>query len=254
MKIWILNIIVIILLIAGVARFSGCEACNGPVATNISMKIDELTTWQPKAIAKDPVGFMTYAVSASDEIVLEMKAAQIGTAQLRASTERKIQANATEYEAVKILFSEFRPAYQEAANAESWPTTVREKSYSEEELRNQVAALGKRFNACQTEKNSLLEFEKKLSSHAAQLEERLADTEATRREFAHQLEVIRMDKASADLDHLTDQLKSQVEGLAKNAHFVKMPVNETTVDELLEEEYQKSRDLEFSELLSMPLE
>lgn len=247
MKNAIANSIAIILLLAIV---TGCDALKGPVATNLDTKIKELTSWQPKAIAQDPVGFMTHAITASDGIVLEMKAAQIGIAQQRAITERRVVSNAAERNAVKALFAEFRTAYQEANTAQTWPKMVQGVCYTEQNLRNQVVALAKRFEVCQGESKRLPEFQARLSSYATQLEQRLIEAQAAKSEFARQLEVVRMNKAVTDLS----ALESQVQALADTASFLENSSGVPTVGQLIENRNANLTDSDFSRLLTMPLE
>lgn len=239
-----------IAIILSLASVTGCDAFKGPVATNIDTKIKELTSWMPKAIAQDPVGFMTHAITASDGIVLEMKAAQIGIAQQRAITDRRIASNTAELNAVKELFAEFRSAYQEASTVQTWPKTVQGVSYTEQSLRNQVTALAKRFEVCQGESKRLPEFQTRLSSYATQLEQRLIEAQAAKSEFARQLEVVRMNKAVTDLA----ALESQVQALVDTASFLENSSGVPTVGQLIENRNANLTDSDFTQLLTMPLE
>lgn len=230
--------------------FVGCDALNGPVATTISTKVKDLTSWSPKAIAKDPVGFMTHAISASDDIVLEMKTAQIGIAQERAATSRKLASNAAELEAVKALLTEFRSAYQEAGAADTWPKMVQGISYTEQDLRNQVTALAKRFEICQKESKRLPEFLERLTSHASQLDQKIIEVQAARSEFTRQLEVVRMNKAITDFS----ALEAQVHALAATASFLENNSGVPSVDQLIENSNARLAESDFAKILTMSLD
>jgi hypothetical protein len=221
-----------------------------PVGTNIDTKLKELTTWTPEAIAKDPLGFVTHATYAADDILLKLKAAQIGMAQQRRSTERKMAASEQDLAAVKALFAEFRTAYQEADSQQTWPKTVHGTAYSETQLRNQVWALGQRYEACLAENKRLPEFHDRLSSYAIELEQRLFDAQAARSEFARQREVLRMNTAMADLS----KLEAQVRGLADTEGFLLANNGTPTVNQLVEGLKHTVTEAEFTELLTMPLE
>ena len=229
---------------------TGCDAQKGPVATNIDARIKELTTWTPKAIAKDPMGFITHATSAADNILLELRAAQIGIAQQRQTTERKLAENERELAAVKKLFAEFRTAYQEASTGQTWPKTVHDTAYSEEELRNQVWALGKRYEAYLAESERLPKFQTRLSSYALQLEQKLLDARTAKSEFARQQEILRMNTAMADLA----ELQTQVNALADTAGFLHDGSSIPTVDQLVEDLNHTVTETEFAEMLTLQLD
>lgn len=246
----IITIILIVVAAFVVIKFTTSEATSGPVATNIQMKIKALTTWDSKSIVKDPVGYMNYAISTAEDIIIELKAANLDFRTQKRATERKIASNADELAAAKKLLSEFRTAYTQGNETQSWPVTLRDQSYTEPELRDKITNFGRYFENHDKEKKRLQTLHTKLAGHESQMEAKLLNATAAKEEFKRQLQVIRVNNAITNLD----SLESTVNELRDTADILEQMPEGSVKEEVGEAVRESTSGADFERYMSMPLE
>ncbi len=246
------NAVIILAVVVGVVIMAtgGCDWMNGPAGTEVKSRVRQLTEWDDRAIVKNPVGFLTYAMETADSAILDLEASRIGIRRQLSQTEEKIRKNAEELTVVRDLYSEYRAAYKAAHAAEQWPVTIGGTSYEEPQLSRQVIAFSRRFDLCEAESQHLPEYKNRLERHSIELEESLADARAARGDFSRQLELIRMNKA---LENIED-LRSRVNAVAADARSLSGEGAIPSIDQAINDRRAATPAADFQTILDRPLE
>ncbi len=246
------NALIILGLVVGavILATGGCEWMDGPAGTEIKSRVRQFTTWDERAIVKDPAGFMTYAIEAADKAAGELEAARLGLRRQVAQTETRIAKNAGELTVVRDLCNEYREAYKAAHGAGQWPVTVGGVSYDEPALRGQLESLFGRHKLCLAESKHLPGYRARLAEHSVKIEQRIAEARSAKADFARQLELVRMNKAIENLE----ELQARVGALAADAQSLSGEGITPSVDQLVEMRRSATAPEEFEKMLNRPLE
>jgi hypothetical protein len=142
--------------------------------------------WNEEARRKDPVGFIDHSIKQLDENIAKFDSAKVELMQAKGKLDGMKQSNQEKLAFAEKNLAEFKAAYKSAAGGKGWPAEIAGRSYSEDQLKNQVELI--------------LSQKGGFESIIAQTDEGLKAAEAKQRELVN-----RINESKSNLERLRTQ-------------------------------------------------
>jgi hypothetical protein len=202
--------------------------------------------WSPERMAADPMGYLAWAVAASQQTEQQLGACLIDLRTQRGRLERERTAGAAEREASRRALQEAKEAYRLASDAGNWPAVLRGERLDEDRLKSRIVREG---GALATLTNALAAGAKAqavIEHKEDQVAERLAEVRRLRGRLATELEIARANRRIEDLGALNAQVAGVMDA---SALLVANRGLTVTLDELATAAGQRRVDEEFKQMM-----
>lgn len=172
----------------------------------VKAKIDTFTEkhtgWTEEARRNDPVGYIDYALGKLGENLDKFQAAKQELAQAKLDAKQKLEEYDGKHSAAVTLSEEARDIYQAAEEAGGYPVQLLSKSYTKDELVNQVQLILAERDTYASSIEKFKEVIAMLEKTQANLTTRITTTQGSITELKAQREVVKIQKLTSEADAL----------------------------------------------------
>tara|TARA_Y100001933_G_scaffold252524_1_gene291622 strand:- start:5660 stop:6409 length:750 start_codon:yes stop_codon:yes gene_type:complete len=194
--------------LAGFVVLAVAYAVSAPFRSKIDRSVEQATSWTPKNIQADPVGYLHDAKRKIQTALDTIDAAKIELAQKKASTTTLLIEQVAERDAVATVLTELKQAYKQSRDTDSWPAAVAGQMISEPTLRNRIVEAHARLEDL-SEQTALVESAvQRLDQRESVLAYEENNLKRTIRKIDADLEVVRTTDTLEAIDAITVDLAS----------------------------------------------
>jgi hypothetical protein len=198
---WIATCIAIIVVIGAVAYVA-----SDPFRSKVDRQLEQATSWTPENIQSDPEGYLFFARGEVDEAKRKLEAGLISTAQRLNRTSQLLIDRTAEADATGALLQDLRAAYLEARSSNLWPAQVRDRMFSQQDLKAKIIEADELYESADTMKSRLLAATKKIQAREKDIRRELSELASTARKLDSDFEMIKTTRVLDELAEITIDL------------------------------------------------
>lgn len=182
-----------------------------PFSTRVRSSYRQATEWTAENIQKDPVGYLTWALSEVDKTEQRLQAGVLGLKTKKNAAVRALerdQADQTEY---GKLLDEFKDAYLSASSSNSWPVTVRNASFEENALKRKIVEANDKLKSLSSLVETYAKTKNVIDRKLTELDGELAGVVKLKNKLTTNLEIAKVNASVEGIDSIGDQLNAIVD-------------------------------------------
>jgi hypothetical protein len=194
----IIGIIAAVLVVGAVVFY-----ISDPFQSRMKEKYNQLTTWTPENIAKDPKGYLDFCQQQTEKAMQDLKADKIRLAQSRGRLQEMRDAAGKQVSAGESALKELVPQYKDQAQSETVSISWRGSTLNKDQAKKQISTLARQVENQKNLKTKAEAGLRKLDGEASKID----DLETKAKE---QLAEIDYNRQLLAANKLTDDLKTRL--------------------------------------------
>lgn len=194
----IVTLAVVVVAIGAVAYF-----LSDPFRTRTQEAYKGFAEWTPENIAKDPVNYLNFCETETQQAIIKLKASEIAIAQKQGQIEGMLTDNRNKVELGKQALTELKEVYRKAETDKQWPVAWRSLSLTQETCKRQILKFAGEIQS----KTALVT---KLDAAVAQLKAQTGKVQEARDRAGEQLTQIATSREMLKVQQITDELKNSL--------------------------------------------
>ncbi len=222
------NALVVVVILLGLAV--AIYLFSPRLRTKVNMAADDLKSWKPDHIQKDPVGYLTWSMAECDRIGASLEARQLAMVAQEQTLRRGVKETQAIAETCVALLAETKVAFLGAQRSGQWPIQIQGARLDELASKRKLLELDTRIRQqrefIRQGEALLLTLESKIKIAA----QRRTEAAAVQGALGRSLEIAQANQVVQDLD----TLKSSLAGIQSYSEAISLPSAEAPTSTLVE--------------------
>lgn len=196
------------ILLLAVIAFGGAYLVSDPFRTKVDSIFRSATTWTDENIAKNPEGYLQWALAEFDQLEDALRGRRVGLRTQLNSLQRKQQAEADQSRTVQERLQDLKSTYRSASDTDGFPVTLNGLRADEDELRQLIIEADQRLELYA---RNARHYELALPRTEADLQRVESALEALRDrrgEVTRQLQQVQVDAALSNIEGIDDRINA----------------------------------------------
>lgn len=203
----VLLIVIVLIAVAGAAFYF----FSAPFKTKVNEITRQATKWTPENIQKDPVGYLTWAVSECDQLEDKLDARIIALNTKINQSRREIMEKTSERASFDGLLKELKTAYRMASEDDVWPVEVRGAKLTEEQTKSRIVETHQRIAQLTSVIDTYESALNKMLNSLTDVGNKLSETAKLKRKLNGEVEIARVKKEVSGLDEVSDSVSAIID-------------------------------------------
>jgi len=215
--------------------------------TKFDSNFNQMTTWTPENIAKDPQNYLNYVEAETTKALESLKASKIAVAQNRSKLESMRSDAKNAITVGEKAMAELLAQYKSAESNNAFPVSWNNQSLDKDRVKLQVVSLNKQVS---TQKILLAKVEgglKSLDAQVGKIDEADANAKSQLAEIRTNRELLKVQSLTTDLK---DKLVSMQSAVAATVGAASENSGVVSLDQLTAESSQQVDSTEFDKILA----
>ncbi len=196
------------ILLLAVIVFGGAYLVSDPFRTKVNAIFKSATTWTDENIAKNPQGYLQWALAEFDGLEDALRGRRVGLRAQLNSLQRKQEADARQAQIVHERLQDLKSAYRTAADANAFPVTLNGLRADEDEMRQLIIEADQRLELYARNARHYELALPRTKSDLQRVESALDALRDRRGEVSRQLQQVQVDAALSDIEGIDDRINA----------------------------------------------
>ncbi len=235
-------VIILIAVIGGLFAYFWSK----PFKTKVDEAARQAREWTPENIQKDPVGYLTWAMSESQATEDRLNASALSLRTKKNQIERESTAGSADQESYRKLLDEAKALYRTAAAGGQWPVDLRGSKLDEAQLKAKIVEASAKVTSIADMMAAYTKAHTVIERKSEQVEAKLGEVRKLRNKLSTDLEIAKVNKSVEGIGAINDQVASIMD--TANA-LVSQQDGGVSLEDLVTPSGQQRMDEEFSKIM-----
>lgn len=234
------------ILLLALVVFAGAYFVSDPFRTKVDAIFTSATTWTDENIAKDPEGYLQWALAEFDGLEDALRGRLVGLRTQLNSLERKQEADGHQAALVRERLDELKTTYRTAAESNAFPVTFNGIKANAEELRELIIEADQRLELYTQNARHYERAIPRTTADLQRVESALEELRDRRSEVSRQLQQVQVDATLSNIDTIDDRINALLDSTRSVSDETKQTL---TLDDVLLEHPSELEQRRFEEIM-----